>query len=80
MEVDLRAIECAVTFVYSVFDMVFFQSVTQTVCCDFPIFIGTHAVFRSCGQFDMIFEAELFVNAIDQADNAADFVFVLFMV
>ena len=78
MEVDLRTIECAVAFVYCVFDMVFFQSIAQTVCSDFPIFIGTHAVFRSCGQFDMIFEAELFVNAVDQADNATDFVFDLF--
>ena len=78
MEVDLRTIECAVAFVYNVFDAVFIQSVLQTICSDFPSFVGTHAVFRSCGQFDMVFETEQAVNAVDQSDYAGDFVFDLF--
>ena len=77
MEVNLRSVECAVALVYDIVQTHFIQSASQTVCSHLPIFITSHAVFRTGRKLNMIFEAEQLVNAVDQLCNPFDLIFDL---
>ena len=78
MEVNLRAVECTIAFIDGIFNAVFIQCVLQTCCCNFPSLVRAHAVFGSCGQFNVIFKAEQLIYTVNQADYAGNFILNLF--
>src|SRR5699024_8493396 len=47
MEVDLRSVECSVTFVYYILQSQFIQSRAKRLCCNLPVLVASHAVFRT---------------------------------
>ena len=77
VEVQFRAVECAVAFVDDVRDVAFFDDIMQGLGSQFPDFVGAHGVFRTSGQFDVVFQAELFVCLIEEVHDAGDFFFHL---
>ena len=74
MEVDLRSIECAIALVYHIRQSQLFQSGTQAFGCHLPIFITSHAVFRTGGQLYVVFEPKQGIYLVDQVYNALDLV------
>ena len=74
MEVNLRSVECSVSFIDYIRKSQIIQRTAKCVCCHFPIFVTSHTVFRTCGQFYMIFKSKQTVNFIDQSCNAFDLV------
>ena len=77
MEVDLRAIKCAVAFVDYIVKAKVIECAAETFGCYLPVLIASHAVFRTGGQLYVIFESEQFVNLVNQVCNALDFIFNL---
>ena len=78
MEVDLRSVECSVSFIYHIVKTKVIKRTTKTFCCKFPVFITSHTVFRTCGKFYVIFESEQLIYLIDQSYNTFDLVTDLF--
>ena len=74
MEVDLRSVECSVTFVYNIVDSHIFKGASKAVCCLLPSFIASHAVLRTCRKLNMIFESEKFIYAVDKVYYALDLI------
>ena len=77
VEVQFRAVEGAVAFVDDVRDVAFFDDIMQGLGSQFPDFVGAHGVFRTSGQFDVVFQAELFVCLVEEVHDAGDFFFHL---
>ena len=77
MEVNLRAVESTVAFIYNVGKADIIQSAAKRVCRHLPVLITAHAVLRTGGKLDMIFESEQAVNLVDKFYNALDFIFDL---
>ena len=67
MEVNLRTIECAVAFIDNIVKSQIFKRASKTICCDFPIFIASHGIFRTGGKFYMIFKSKEIINFINQS-------------
>ena len=78
MEVDLRAIECAVAFVDYIVKAKIIECAAETFGCYLPVLIASHAVFRTGGQLYVIFESEQLIYLIDQSYNTFDLVTDLF--
>src|SRR5699024_9609182 len=74
VEVDLRAIEGTVALVDLVGTIQAVQSLTQSVGCSLPVLITAHGVLGTGGQFQVVFEAEYLVNAVNEVDNAEDLI------
>ena len=78
MEVDLRSVESTVTLIDYIVHSQCIQCFSERFCSQIPVFIASHAVFRSCRKFYMIFEAKQLVYFIDQKRNTLDLIFHLF--
>ena len=73
VEVDFRSVKCAVAFVDFVVLAQNIQCTFQCVGCRLPLLVGTHAVFRTCGKFQLVLESEHLVEFVYQTYNAFDF-------
>ena len=74
MEVDLRSVECSVSFIYYIRQSQIIQCTSQCFRSHLPVFVTSHGIFRTGGQFYMIFKSKQTVNFIDQSCNAFDLV------
>ena len=69
MVVKFRTVECAVARVDYVWNTFRFDSITQCFCRCFPNCVITHCIVWFSRQFNMVFQAELTINAVEQFDN-----------
>ena len=74
MEVDLRAVECAVTLVDDIVKTKALQCILQAIGRSLPVLIGAHGILRAGGQLHEIVEAKLGVDLVNQMHNALDLV------
>ena len=74
MEVDLRSVERSISFIYYIWKSQIVQCAAKGFCSHIPVFIASHAVFRSCRKFYMVFKSKQAVNFIDQFYNAFDLI------
>ena len=73
MEIQLRAVESAVPFVNLVGNAGLFDGFAESVGGNFPQFIAAHGVFRTGGQFHMVFQAEYAVHLLVHGHALDDF-------
>ena len=66
VEVQLGAVECAVTLVDLIRHTDGIHGVTQSLGCNLPNSVIAHGIFGTGGQLYMIREAELLVNGVNQ--------------
>ena len=74
MEINLRTIECSVSFIYRIGQTQIIQSTLKCCSRHIPIFVTSHGILRPCGKFYMIFKSKQLVYFIDQLCNAFDLV------
>ena len=70
MEVNLRAVECAVALIDNIVKAKVLEGASKSICCDFPILITSHGILRTGGKLYMIFKSEKVVNFINEFCNA----------
>ena len=73
MEVNLRTVERAVTFVDNVLEAAVFQRIAQGVRSIFPDFIRTHGVLRTRGKFCRVLQTKRAVHFIKEVNRVLDF-------
>ena len=78
MVVKFRTIERTVARVDYIIDTFCFDSVAQCFCSCFPNCIIAHCIIRFSGQFNMVFQTELAIDAVEQFDNFHQFRLHLF--
>ena len=74
VEVDLRAVECAVPLIYHVGQSQLIEGASESLCCKFPVLVASHAVLRSRGELYMVLEAEQGIYLVDEACYILDLV------
>jgi hypothetical protein len=75
MEINFRAVERAVTFVYYVLAPQLFKGLAKVVCCAFPLFGGADAVFGAGGKLEFeIGKPKGGVNLLEKLDCGYCFV------
>ena len=73
MEVQLRSVECTVSFVDYERNSHFLNCTSESVLGHFPFFVSSHGVFRSGGKFYMVFETEHLIYIVAEFCNVFDF-------
>ena len=74
VEVELRTVECAVTFVYDIILTHFRYSLFERFRCKVPVLDIAHMVFGHCRYFNLIRQTEYGVNLVKQSYNVFDLV------
>ena len=72
VEVDLRSVEGSVALVDRVLQPELLQGVPEAVGGLLPVLVGSHGVLGAGGELDVVLEAELAVDLVDQTDDALD--------
>ena len=74
MEVDLRSVECSVSLIYYIRQSQIIQCTSQCFRSHLPVFVTSHGIFRTGGQFYMIFKSKQLIYFIDQSCYTFDLV------
>ena len=70
MEVNFRAIKCAVALVYNIGHIHFVKRLLKARRCHFPVLDCAKMVLRHGGKLNVIFKSKLGINLVDKTCNA----------
>ena len=73
MEIQLRSVERAVSFVDYERHTHFFNGISESVFRHFPFLVCTHGILRPCGEFHMVLKSEHLIYIVAEFCNILDF-------
>lgn len=77
MEINLRAIECAIAFIDDILQATMLQGITQCIRRLFPDLVRAHGIIRTRGKLCRIGKTERAVYFIEEVDRMLDLFFDL---